>query len=315
MNAMNDNIARKAPSPRLRKAAQLAADANVFACPVCEAAMAVQENTSPALACASGHSFDFARQGYVNLLLSNQKKSLTPGYTVQMLEARRTMLERGIFCPVSRLVADALYERSRAITRDGKALILDAGTGEGHLFSDIARSAAQQLTARVVGVGFDISRAGIKLACRFDTPIMWCVANAMRSLPFATAAFDAAMSILAPGSESEFRRVVRPGGYLVRVTTGPEHLSELRKAIYADPPQEKNSDQRSEDVALAGFCLEDSQQLRYSFPVGPELTASVIRMNPLFWKAPADRVANTIKRGLPDVTIDLVMTVWRRLTP
>ena len=40
--------------------------------------------------CIQGHSFDIAREGYVNLLLPNQKHSKSPGDSKDMMESRRS---------------------------------------------------------------------------------------------------------------------------------------------------------------------------------------------------------------------------------
>lgn len=58
-------------------------------CPLCSAALGEVDN---GVACPAGHRFDRARQGYLNLLPVQHKKSLDPGDNAAMVEARRQFL-------------------------------------------------------------------------------------------------------------------------------------------------------------------------------------------------------------------------------
>ncbi|WP_414957523.1 putative RNA methyltransferase [Pseudomonas aeruginosa] len=59
-------------------------------CPLCSAALGEVDN---GVACPAGHRFDRARQGYLNLLPVQHKKSLDPGDNAAMVEARRQLGE------------------------------------------------------------------------------------------------------------------------------------------------------------------------------------------------------------------------------
>ena len=58
-------------------------------CPVCGK---VLEKEDRSLVCADRHSFDLARQGYVNLLPVQHKHSQNPGDDKAMVRARRAFL-------------------------------------------------------------------------------------------------------------------------------------------------------------------------------------------------------------------------------
>ena len=64
----------------------------VLCCPVCGLPLVRGDH---ALRCAAGHSFDVARQGYVNLLTVSQKHSKSPGDTREQVQARRAFLRWG----------------------------------------------------------------------------------------------------------------------------------------------------------------------------------------------------------------------------
>ena len=60
-----------------------------YTCPVCGEPLYKEINS---LVCPNRHSFDIARQGYVNLLTVQQKHSLDPGDTRQQVLARRATM-------------------------------------------------------------------------------------------------------------------------------------------------------------------------------------------------------------------------------
>lgn len=68
-------------------------------CPLCGEALEKREKQ---LVCPRGHSFDIARQGYVNLLTVQQKHSLDPGDTREQVLSRRAFLDTGLYRPIAR---------------------------------------------------------------------------------------------------------------------------------------------------------------------------------------------------------------------
>src|SRR5690349_4595456 len=74
-------------------------------CPVCAAPLLPLDKT---YVCANKHSFDKAKQGYVNLLLSNQKNSLQPGDGKDMVKSRLAFLKQGFYQPIVEVLNNAL---------------------------------------------------------------------------------------------------------------------------------------------------------------------------------------------------------------
>ena len=91
----------------------------LLACPVCAGALDVAERP---VRCRSAHSFDVARQGYVNLLGSTPPANAD---TAAMVAARERVLASGAFDAVDALVA-------RRAGAAGCRTVLDAGGGTGH---------------------------------------------------------------------------------------------------------------------------------------------------------------------------------------
>ena len=117
-----------------------------FICPKCKGALTVTDGGTAK--CPLGHSYDRAKEGYYNLLLSSVGG--THGDNREMVMARRAFLDTGAYMPLARRVAELAAEH----TPDG-GLLLDCGCGEGfytHTINEIAKNANKTLHI----YGFDI---------------------------------------------------------------------------------------------------------------------------------------------------------------
>ena len=185
----------------------LASVAYLLRCPHCRGPLQHDERT---LACPAGHSFDVARQGYVNLLTHGQPKNAD---TPDMVAARERLLSAGHYRPITAAIADATGGRER---------ILEVGAGTGHHL-------AAALPEGAVGIAADISVAAAKRAARAHSKVAAIVADTWAELPLKDASMDALLCVFAPRNADEFRRVLAPGGSLVVVVPNPGHLAKIRR--------------------------------------------------------------------------------------
>ncbi|MBM3762614.1 MAG: methyltransferase domain-containing protein [Acidobacteria bacterium] len=214
----------------------------MLACPVrgCQRPLA---RDGRQLRCASGHCFDVARSGYVNLLQPQDKKSKQPGDSAEAVAARRRLHDLGVTRPLLDGVADVLKPCS-------SNTVLDAGCGEGfYLGSIVAEHGCQ-------GCGVDLSIAAIEAAARRYKNCEWIVANADRALPYADQSFDAVMSITARMNTVEFARVLKPGGRLLVAVAAPEDLIEVRG-------RGKERVERTVDEFRSSFELVESRRVTH----------------------------------------------------
>jgi 23S rRNA (guanine745-N1)-methyltransferase len=58
--------------------------------------------------CDNNHSYDVAKQGYVNLLPVQNKRSKDPGDSKAMVQARREFLEQGHYQPLAQALANTV---------------------------------------------------------------------------------------------------------------------------------------------------------------------------------------------------------------
>lgn len=187
----------------------LDAASGLLACPVCAGALDVSARP---VACRTGHSFDVARHGHLNLLGAAQPANAD---TAAMVAARERVLATGAFDAVDA----ALARRAR-----GVRTVLDVGGGTGHHLARLLDAVAD---AR--GVSLDVSVAAARRAARAHPRAASVVADAWGTLPLRPGRLDAVTCVFAPRNMAEFARVLGPGGRLLVVTPDADHLASLRE--------------------------------------------------------------------------------------
>ncbi len=240
-----------------------------FCCPVCGLPL---RRRGGALVCASGHGFDIAKRGYVNLLLRSGTGDRRHGDDAMMARARTEFLAKGCYDPLADAVCAALAKRV-----DDGARVLDCGCGECFYTARAARA----LSGCVFG-GVDISRAAISEGAKRRCGVQLAVAGAF-ALPVADGACGAVMNLFAPLAEGEFARVVKRGGALVRAVPTERHLWELKCAVYDEPYENKPAER-----AVAGFALCESGRLDYRITLESRAEINALfRMTPYYYKTSA----------------------------
>ena len=245
-------------------------------CPLCATILNKEEKC---YRCQNRHSFDIARQGYVNLLPVQNKRSLNPGDTYEQVLARRRFLESGFYAPIS----DALNKLSEGCSGP----ILDAGCGEGYYSSRLAA----YMDAPLVGV--DISKEAVRCAAASYKNAQWLCASAAR-LPVADHSVGLITSLFAMTDAAEFHRVLVPGGHFIRVLAAPDHLPALKSVIYEQVIHKEKEGM----TALPGFTLEQVVPVQFSFTVEGHQVQDLLSMTPHVYrisKAGADRLRQTEK--------------------
>ena len=240
---------------------------NILQCPVCGAFLEKKER---ALVCASGHSFDIARQGYVNLLPVNQKHSKHPGDTRDMVAARRAFLDQGYYAPIAEKVWELLGTK---LPKDPR--VLDAGCGEGYYMSQLMEHFA---AGHFIGV--DISKDAVRYAAGRCKSALWLTASAAH-LPVASGSMDGVMSMFALTVPEEFCRVLKPGGWFLEVTAGRDHLMALKTLIYPEIIQKQEKNQRD----YPGFVLRQEEMLEFELHLTEhQEIMQLLSMTPHVWR-------------------------------
>lgn len=265
-----------------------------FSCPLCHQPLIQDKNS---FACPGRHQFDLAKEGYVNLLPVQHKRSRDPGDSAEMMQARRAFLDAGHYQPLRDAIVNVLQETLSA----DDASMLDIGCGEGyytHAFADAIAGAT---------FGLDVSKVAIKAAAKRYPQVTFCVASSHR-LPFADASMDAIIRIYAPCKAQELARVVKQGGWVVTATPGPRHLMELKGLIYDEVRLHAPHTEQ-----LEGFTLQQSIALGYQMQLSGSEAVALLQMTPFAWRAKPEVWETLAGKTTFDCQTDFSIHIWQRV--
>jgi len=270
----------------------------MWRCPKCESPLLKRENS---LVCDVGHCFDIARQGYVNLLLANQKNSREPGDNIEMIDARSDFLRAGHYRNLVQRIQEMLLPHLPE-----KGCLLDLGCGEGYYLEQLALGIANWPHRELNLAGVDISKVAVRKAAvsakTLPLPqslsIQYAVASGAR-LPLMNGLVDLVVNVFAPVSPEELCRVMRDGGLLLRVTPGERHLYQLKAALYDTVRL------HVPESPLSCFDLLQRENLKYSLVLQSAASLQqLIAMTPLNWRGKAEAKAALQSLDAFEVDVD-----------
>lgn len=273
---------------------------DLLSCPHCGRTLELAVGDG-SVSCGSGHLFDLARQGYLNLSRSPAPRNAD---TSAMVAARERFLAGGHY----RAVADHMATLTAGRTPGPR--LLDVGTGTGYY---LARLLDDRSAAR--GIGLDVSVAAARRAARAHPRLGAVVADAWRVLPVVDSSIDVVLNVFAPRNAPEFARVLAPGGVLVTVTPGPDHLREIREALGLLAIQTDKHEQLRAALGAAALGAVSAETLRYPCRLDTPAVRDLIAMGPnafhLSEAEIADRAASLAAPVM--VTVAVQLTLWTRL--
>ncbi len=304
---------------------------HILLCPVCREALLLEGRTAR---CASNHCFDVAKEGYLNLLLSHQRKSKHPGDDKAMIQARRRFFDSGAFDPVTKAIQHSTSNLPHPT-------VLDCGCGEGHFLGTLSENLSASLRFGSAGglrgrhspgppvnpertgraslseraeqlFGIDISKEAVRLAAKRYKDAIWIVANGMRELPFADESMDCILSVLAPRNTAEFARILKPGGALILGVPGPNHLIELRTLLNANSSdfEEKADEAAAKCTPL--FTETARDHVAYESTLNSSQIADLIQMTPIFWNSNPEAQEKVRQHSCLRVTICIALITLRK---
>ncbi|MFF5996185.1 putative RNA methyltransferase [Lysinibacillus sp. KU-BSD001] len=250
----------------------------IFICPICTQSITIEENGK--VICPSNHSFDVAKQGYINFMT----KPVQSMYSRELFEARHDIISSGLYNP--------LQERLAALAVGTH--FLDTGCGEG---SHLARIMMQKPEA--IGVGIDIAKEGILAAAKFHVGPIWCVGDLAKS-PYHEGSFDTIFNILSPANYDEFKRLLKPGGKVIKVVPQEGYLKELRQQAFADSEKENYTNNQTVERFQESFDTVKIERLTYTMPLSADVVPKLLQMTPMGW-----HIANKDEIVITEITVDL----------
>ena len=238
-----------------------------FLCPVCGQLL---KESDGSFECCSGHCFDKARSGYVNLLINGGKKG--HGDNKIMISARHNFLKKGYY----KDFRNSLCSEVRKYAEKNTSL-LDSGCGDGYYTSGMCSVVSDSKGGEVYAI--DVSKEALKIAAKNCPNVSFAVASAYK-LPFEKECFDIVTSLFAPLSLNEFYRVLKKSGIFITAIPLENHLYQLKQAVYDAPYKNK-----PESTEIKGFELLNSQEVRKEIQLeNNEDIKNLFMMTPYYYK-------------------------------
>lgn len=283
-------------------------DDSILQCPVCRDILL---RSASGCQCRNRHSFDTARQGYVNFLLSHKKHSKEPGDNREMIESRRRFLDRGLYNRISdginETFAGDLGRRS-----DGRTFsILDAGCGEGFYLKRLKESLARGPGAPPIDYyGIDISKFAVRHATQRDKTVSWFVASIVE-LPFVSGSLDGILNVFSLADFAEFSRILKATGKLVIVSPGPRHLNGLREIIY--PVAREHAASARAEQAKGLFSLAEERSITYQLELkSAGEIMDLLAMTPYFWNIDLNTKSKVEALDRLTLDVDVRISVFKK---
>lgn len=269
-----------------------------LACPHCGGTL---YRARGALRCAEGHTFDVARQGYVNLL-RGAARTVT-GDTAAMVSAREEFLGAGHYGPLIERVADTAVRAVEGV--DG--CVIEVGSGPGYYLA----AALERMPERL-GLALDLSKHAARRAARSHPRVGAVVCDAWGRIPVRDSVAALVLSVFAPRNVPEFMRVLAPGGAVVVAAPSGRHLENLVDTlgmIGVDP----DKGARITRGFSGPFLLEQVEVLERAVRLSRAEAVAVAAMGPTAFHVPVDELRRRAE-ALEDpveTTLSVEVLTWR----
>jgi 23S rRNA (guanine745-N1)-methyltransferase len=271
-------------------------------CPVCRGPLAGTSAEATLvigpLRCSSGHSFDQARQGYVQLSAGPLAHT---GDSATMVADRARFLAAGHFATITEAVRDVA---AAAFPGD---LVMDIGAGTAHHLAGVLDALPDAW-----GLAIDAAKASARAATRAHQRADAVVADVWQPLPVADRSVGVVLDVFAPRNAAEFARVLRPDGALVVVTPAADHLAEIVSALSLLTVDPAKSD-RLAGTLDASFEVASTRRYRWIMELDHDGAGALVGMGPSAWHADRDALASRIS-ALPEpvrVSASVDVAVYR----
>jgi 23S rRNA (guanine745-N1)-methyltransferase len=270
----------------------------MLACPLDGGPLRREQRT---LRCTTGHSFDLAAQGYVNLL---QGPAPAAADTADMVAARVAAHARGLEPPITAALVAAIAAHAAGHL----GTVVDVGAGPGsHLAGVLERFPDAE------GLAIDLSKYAARRAARCHPRASAVVADVWAGLPLAAGSVDVLLDVFAPRDVPAFARALRVGGLLVIVTPAPTHLTPLVEAlglvgVGADKAE------RLDAAVAADFTPVGRDRIEWELVADGALVEQLVRMGPSAHHLDVEELRTRIAALPPPlpVTCAVDLAVWRR---
>ncbi|MBR2295835.1 MAG: methyltransferase domain-containing protein [Clostridia bacterium] len=270
---------------------------NLLICPICRLSLFQLDK---ALKCERGHSYDFAKSGYINLLSPGKMNNAKAGDSKEMIRARSDFFSCGAYGKINDKICDLVCEFEPQV-------VIDAGSGEGYYTNAVARRASGATV-----IGFDMSKHGCESASkasrRLGLDSLFCVGNIFE-LPLHNECADMVINMFAPTAHEEFHRVLKADGHLIVVSAGEHHLEGLKRVLYDEVYLNE-----ADTPSYEGFELVGKENLSYKATIdGQEAIWALFQMTPYYHRTSlADKAKLEVLDTLT-TTVEVDFLIYKKI--
>lgn len=252
---------------------------NILVCPVCKNELNLRKGER-LYRCSNGHSFDLAKEGYVNLLVGSRSGE-GRGDSKASARARKEFLDTGTFSSLKTAVGERM-----------KGTVLDICCGEGYYDTYSGEL-----------YGFDLSKEMVRLAAKRNRGdnYRYFVGN-LSSIPVASSSVDTCIHLFAPFHEKEFSRVMKDDGRLYSVIPGKDHLIEIKERVYEKPY--RNDEKTPETEKLILLSKDRVKEKRI---LSGENVRTLFSMTPYYYRTSEKDRNRLLSVSEMEVTLDFLI--------
>ena len=240
----------------------------LFACPICQAPMHLDLSS---LVCQNRHTFNIAKQGFVNFLRQTKGDK---NYDMASFEKRSQILAAGYYDPILEVISERLRDLPE------HSHVLDVACGEGYYSRQLAQEFDKDFMA------FDLSKDSILLAARQNPHknVAWFVGD-LAQLPLREHSIDVILDIFSPANYQEFGRLLSDHGLIFKVIPHEDHLKEFRQLL---PEVQAYSNQDVLEHFQESCDLLERVTIAKTWSMPSEHVQTFAEMTPLFFHANKD---------------------------
>lgn len=288
---------------------------SLFICPICKSPLRPAADTwccdGSLNAKQTSHPFDVARQGYVNLLPVQQKKSKAPGDSQESIAARQRFLSADYYQPLQELICQQMreilvqakvdIESSTVKGNNHQINWLDIGCGEGYYTQAMVDTGMDTLIAADISKPALIELAKVSKAAKrlwyqqsvasvesdkettVKTAAIYPLVTSAAHLPLRAQSMTGISSIFSPILPAAFAEVLADNGYLIIAKPDMGHLATVRQALF-DEVREHDSDKFLPTLAPY-FAILATHFVSTELSLSAQALSDLLTMTPYAYRA------------------------------